>query len=64
MIHQKIKQYRQSAGLSVRELADMAGVGKSAIVRLESADYNWNKNTMEKVLKVLNLEIDIKSIDK
>lgn len=52
-----IKYYRKQTGLSQRDFAKIAGVGKTAIYDLEKGKETVQFNTLLKVLAVLNINI-------
>lgn len=49
--------HRKESGLSRNKLADLAGVGKTAIFDIEKGKETIRFSTMQKVLKVLNIKI-------
>lgn len=52
-----IRYHRKQSGLSQRELAQLAGVGKTVIFDLEKGKETIQLNTLIKVLDVLNIKI-------
>ena len=56
-----IKMHRKAAGLSRAQLAEMAGVGKTVIYDIEKGKESIRLNTLQKVLKVLNIKIELTS---
>jgi HTH-type transcriptional regulator/antitoxin HipB len=56
-----IKYHRKQSGLTQAELADLSGVGKTAIFDLEKGNGNPRLETVENVLKVLNIQIQFLS---
>lgn len=48
---------REEAGLTVRELADKAGISHSHIVRIENGRYNVTVDTLDKLGKVLGFRL-------
>lgn len=60
-IGETIKFHRKKSGLSQLELADLAGVGKTAIFDIEKGKQTVRLATLEKVLKALNIEMLLKS---
>lgn len=59
----QIINIREKAGLTQKELADLAGTKQSNIARLESADYSgYTFKTLEKVTKALQARLEIRII--
>lgn len=56
-----IKRHRNKSGLTQKELADVAGVGKTVIFDLEHGKESVRLNTVLKVLDALNIKIEFKS---
>jgi HTH-type transcriptional regulator / antitoxin HipB len=56
--HQK---NRINLGLTQKELADLAGVGKTVVWNLENQAANTRIGTLDKILTVLNIDIEISS---
>ncbi len=56
-----IRFHRKQAGLSQNELADMAGIGKTAVFDLEKGRVSARLETVQKVLRVLNIEVEFQS---
>lgn len=56
-----IKEHRKKACLSQRELADLAGVGKTLIFDIEKGKETVQFNSLLKVLNVLNIKLKIES---
>ena len=56
-----IKMHRRAARLSRNQLAEMAGVGKTVIYDIEKGKETIQLDTLRKILKVLNIRIDLKS---
>jgi HTH-type transcriptional regulator/antitoxin HipB len=54
-----IKTHRKAAGLSQLELAEMAGVGKTAIFDLEKGKETIQLDTLRKILLVLNIKVQL-----
>ena len=52
-----VRFHRKKAGLSQEELARFAGVGKTVIFDIEKGKPTIRFDTLNKVLKVLNIEI-------
>lgn len=56
-----IKEHRKKAGLSQKELADLAGVGKTVIFDIEKGKQTVKLNSLMKVLKTLNIHLKVES---
>lgn len=56
-----IKMHRKVAKLSRIRLAEMAGVGKTVIYDIEKGKETIQLDTLRKILKVLNIKIELKS---
>ena len=52
-----IKRHRKAANLTQLELAELAGVGKTAVFDIEKGKETVKIQTLRKVLKVLNIEM-------
>lgn len=54
----KIKELREKRKMSQAELAELAGVSRATVIRLESnEDVVINSKTLEKISKALNVSI-------
>ncbi len=58
-IGQIIRYHRKAAGLTQKELADLAGVGKTVVFDLEKGKESVQIDTMLAMFSVLNLEMQI-----
>lgn len=56
-----IRMHRKAARLSRVQLAELAGVGKSVIYDIEKGKESVQLNTLQKILKVLNIKIILTS---
>jgi len=56
-----IRKHRKAAGLSQRQLAEMAGVGKTVVFDIEKGKETIKVNTLRKILKVLNIKVQLTS---
>jgi len=54
-----VKLHRKAAKLSRASLAEMAGVGKTVIYDIENGKESIQFNTLRKILKVLNVRIEL-----
>ncbi len=54
-----VKMHRKAAKLSRASLAEMAGVGKTVIYDIENGKESIQFNTLRKILKVLNVRIEL-----
>ncbi len=58
-LSQVVKMHRKAAKLSRASLAEMAGVGKTVIYDIENGKESIQFNTLRKILKVLNVRIEL-----
>ena len=56
-----IKTHRKKCGLTQKELADIAGVGKTVIFDMEHGKETVRLDTVLKVLNALNIKVEFKS---
>ncbi len=56
-----VRFHRKESGLSRKELADMAGVGKTVIFDIENEKETIRFSTLNKVLMALNIKINFES---
>ncbi|PKP49304.1 MAG: transcriptional regulator [Bacteroidetes bacterium HGW-Bacteroidetes-11] len=56
-----LKKHRKTAGLSQLQLAELAGIGKTAVFELEKGKETVQLNTLRKVLAVLNIKVILTS---
>ncbi|MDQ1335852.1 MAG: HTH-type transcriptional regulator / antitoxin HipB [Thermodesulfobacteriota bacterium] len=56
-----VRFHRKESGLSRKELADMAGVGKTVIFDIENEKETIRFSTLNKVLTALNIKINFES---
>jgi HTH-type transcriptional regulator/antitoxin HipB len=56
-----VKYHRKKSGLTQKELADLAGVGKTVVFDIEKGKKTIRFSTLLKVLNVLNISIEFKS---
>lgn len=54
-----IKSARLKRGVSIRQLADMAGVNKTTIQRIEKGEVSPSLEVLERILDALSLRIAI-----
>lgn len=52
-----VVECRKRSGLSQNDLATLAGVGRTAVQRLESGNMTIQMDTLLKILKVLNINL-------
>ena len=57
-----LAQKRNEAGLSVRALAELAGVSYQNITKIENCKYNVSIDILSKIVNALNCKIDIVNI--
>lgn len=60
-ISEIIKIHRKKSGLTQKELADLAGVGKTVIFDLEKGKQTVRLDTLMKVLRILNIKMKFQS---
>jgi len=56
-----VKYHRKVAGLSQKELADLAGVGKTVVFDLEKGKQTMQWKTITSILKALNISVKLNS---
>lgn len=56
-----IKFHRKRAGLSRNALAELAGVGKTAVFDIENGKATVQMDTFQKILNVLNIQCRFES---
>lgn len=56
-IGEVIRVHRKEAGLTQKQLADLAGVGKTAVFDIEKGKESIRLDTLVKVLQALNIEM-------
>lgn len=57
-----LAQKRNEAGLSVRALAELAGVSYQNITKIENGKYNVSIDILSKIVNALSCKIDIVNI--
>ena len=58
---EKLKQRRKELGLTQKELAKLSGVGEWTIARIETGKANPTVDILERLCKVLKLQIYLES---
>lgn len=58
-----VRDYRKKSGLSQQALAELAGIGKTAVFDLEKGKATIQLNTLLKVLETLNIQITLRGPD-
>lgn len=53
----RIKAVRESKGLSIRDLAELAGINKSQIVRIESGQSDPHYTTLLRIARALEVSV-------
>ncbi len=53
--------HRKKSGLTQKQLADLAGVGKTVVFDIEKGKATVQMNSLLKVLEVLNITVELKS---
>ncbi|MEX0987365.1 MAG: helix-turn-helix domain-containing protein [Bacteroidales bacterium] len=56
-----IRIHRKAANLTQLQLAELAGVGKTVVFDIEKGKETVKFLTLKKILKVLNIEIQLRS---
>lgn len=56
-----VLKHRKACGLTQKELAELAGIGKTVIFDIEKGKETVQFNSLQKVLKVLNIGITLSS---
>lgn len=56
-----IRMHRKAASLTQLQLAELTGVGKTVVFDIEKGKETVKLNTLRKILKVLNIEIQLTS---
>jgi len=56
-----VRFHRMKSGLNQKQLADLAGVGKTAVFDIEKGKESVRLSTLMKVLEVLNIKIKFES---
>ncbi len=56
-----VRFHRKQSGLSRKQLADMAGVGKTVIFDIENGKETIRFSTLKKVLTALNIKMNLES---
>lgn len=57
-IGSRVRELRQEKGLSMRVLAELSGLNKSTIERLENGKFDARIDTLEKLEKVFGKKLD------
>ena len=53
--------HRKKSGLTQKQLADIAGVGKTAVFDVEKGKETVRLNTLIKILSALNIKLNLQS---
>lgn len=57
-----VKYHRKKAGLSQKELAEIAGIGKTVVFDIEKGKNTVQFKSIERILKALNIDILFNSL--
>lgn len=60
-IAKMVHYFRKQSGLSQQKLAQLAGVGKTAVFDIEKGKSTMQLDTLLKVLDILNIQIQFKT---
>jgi transcriptional regulator with XRE-family HTH domain len=58
-VGQQIREARKAKGMTQDDLAQKLGVGKPTISKYETGDVNASLEMLDRIAKVLGLEIDL-----
>ena len=58
-VYERLLLYRKAMGMTQKELADIVGVSRPNIARMESGDYNPTVDMLVKVADGLGLDVEI-----
>lgn len=56
-----IQFHRKQAGISQKELSDLAEIGKTAVFDLEKGKSNFRIKTLIKICSILNIKLEFQS---
>ena len=56
-----VRYFRKKSGLTQQQLAQLAGVGKTAVFDIEKGKSSVQLNTLLKVLDILNIQIKLET---
>ena len=56
-----VRYHRKKAGLTQKQLATLAGVGKTAVFDIEKGKKTVRLNTLTAVLSILNIHLTVQS---
>ena len=59
ILAKEIRKHRKAAKLTQQQLAEMAGVGKTVVFDIEKGKKTIKLDTLRKVLKVLNIKVQL-----
>lgn len=60
-IGREVRRHRRIAGLTQKELAELAGIGKTVVFDIEKGKPGVRLNTLTSVLDVLNIRLRLDS---
>lgn len=60
-IAESVRRHRKEAGLTQKQLADLAGVGKTVVFDIENGKESVRVDTLMKVLDALNIKMSLES---
>ena len=56
-----VRMHRKAAKLTQKQLAELAGVGKTVVFDIEKGKETVKLQTLKKIFKVLNIELNLSS---
>ena len=56
-----VQFHRKQAGITQKQLADLAGIGKTAVFDIENGNNNFRIETLIRICKILNITLDFQS---
>lgn len=63
IIGNKIKNIRQKKGLTQSQLSEMSKLTRTTISKIEAGKFNASIDLIERLIKPLGAELDIKEVD-
>lgn len=63
IIGNKVKNIRQKKGLTQSQLSEMSKLTRTTISKIEAGKFNASIDLIERLIKPLGAELDIKEVD-